>query len=218
MSKVYVVAAKRTPIGSFLGSLSSLKPGDMGALVVKNILEETKIDPAIIDEVIVGNVLSAGQAQGVGRQVAIKAGIPFEVPAYSINIICGSGMKSVITAYSNIKAGESDVVIAGGTECMSGAGFILPGAIRGGHKMADLKMKDHMILDALTDAYHDIHMGITAENIADKYNISREEQDAFAYESQKKAIAAVDSGRFKDEIKKEILHLIQMNIQIEKQI
>ena len=109
-------------------------------------------------------------------------------------------MKSVITAFSNIKAGEADLVIAGGTESMSGAGFILPGTIRGGHKMADLTMKDHMILDALTDAYHNIHMGITAENIAEKYGITREEQDAFALESQKKAIAAVDSGRFKDEI------------------
>lgn len=200
MSKVYVVAAKRTPIGSFLGSLSSLKPAEIGAQVVKNIVEETKIDPANIDEVIVGNVLGAGQAQGVGRQVAIKAGIPVEVPAYSINIICGSGMKSVITAFSNIKAGEADVVIAGGTECMSGAGFVLPGVVRGGHKMADLTMKDHMVYDALTDAYHNIHMGITAENIADKYSISREEQDRFAFASQQKAVAAVDAGKFKDEI------------------
>ena len=167
MSKVYVVAAKRSAIGSFLGSLAPLKPGDLGAQIVKNILEETKVDPANIDEVIVGNVLSAGQAQGVGRQVSIKAGIPYEVPAYSVNIICGSGMKSIITAFSNIKAGEANLVIAGGTESMSGAGFILPGAIRGGHKMADLTMK---------------------------------EQDAFALESQKKAIAAVDSGKFKDEI------------------
>ena len=200
MSKVYVVAAKRSAIGSFLGSLAPLKPGELGAQIVKNILEETKVDPANIDEVIVGNVLSAGQAQGVGRQVSIKAGIPYEVPAYSVNIICGSGMKSIITAFSNIKAGEANLVIAGGTESMSGAGFILPGAIRGGHKMADLTMKDHMILDALTDAYHNIHMGITAENIAEKYGITREEQDAFALESQKKAIAAVDSGKFKDEI------------------
>ena len=200
MSKVYVVAAKRTAIGSFLGTLSPLKPGELGAKVVENIIKETGIDPANIDEVIVGNVLSAGQAQGVGRQVAIKAGIPYEVPAYSVNIICGSGMKSVITAFSNIKAGEADLVIAGGTESMSGAGFILSGTIRGGHKMADLTMKDHMILDALTDAYHNIHMGITAKNIAEKYGITREEQDAFALDSQKKAVAAVDAGKFKDEI------------------
>ena len=176
MSKVYVVAAKRSAIGSFLGSLAPLKPGELGAQIVKNILEETKVNPANIDEVIVGNVLSAGQAQGVGRQVSIKAGIPYEVPAYSVNIICGSGMKSVITAFSNIKAGEADLVIAGGTESMSGAGFILPGTIRGGHKMADLTMKDHMILDALTDAYHNIHMGITAENIAEKYGMTEEKK------------------------------------------
>ena len=184
MSKVYVVAAKRTAIGSFLGTLSPVKPGELGAKVVENIIKETGVNPANIDEVIVGNVLSAGQAQGVGRQVAIKAGIPYEVPAYSVNIICGSGMKSVITAFSNIKAGEAELVIA----------------VRGGHKMADLTMKDHMVLDALTDAYHNIHMGITAENIAEKYGITREQQDAFALESQKKAIAAIDSGRFKDEI------------------
>lgn len=200
MSKVYVVAAKRSPIGSFLGSLSPLKPSEIGAQVVKNIIDEVGIDPKNLDEVIVGNVLGAGQAQGVGRQVAIKAGVPHEVPGYSINIICGSGMKSVITAYTNIKAGEADLVIAGGTECMSGAGFVLPGVVRGGHKMADLVMKDHMVFDALTDAYHNIHMGITAENIAEKYSITREQQDAFAYESQKKAIAAVDGGKFKDEI------------------
>lgn len=200
MSKVYVVAAKRTAIGSFLGTLSPLSASDIGAVVVKNILEETKIDPSKLDEVIVGNVLSAGQYQGVGRQVAIKSGIPFEVPGYSVNIICGSGMKSVITAFTNIKAGEGDLYLAGGTESMSGAGFILPGKIRAGHKMADLKMQDHMITDALTDAYHKIHMGITAENIAEKYSITREEQDKFAILSQQKAIAAVDAGKFKDEI------------------
>lgn len=200
MSKVYVVAAKRTPIGSFLGTLSPLSASDIGAVVVKNILEETKIDPKNIDEVIVGNVLMAGQYQGVGRQVSIKAGIPYEVPGYSVNIICGSGMKSIITAATNIKAGEADLVIAGGTESMSNAGFILPGKIRAGHKMADLNMQDHMITDALTDAYHKVHMGITAENIAEKYCISREEQDNFAFGSQTKAIAALDSGKFKDEI------------------
>lgn len=142
----------------------------------------------------------AGQYQGVGRQVSIKAGIPYEVPGYSVNIICGSGMKSIITAATNIKAGEADLVIAGGTESMSNAGFILPGKIRAGHKMADLNMQDHMITDALTDAYHKVHMGITAENIAEKYCISREEQDNFAFGSQTKAIAALDSGKFKDEI------------------
>lgn len=147
-----------------------------------------------------GNVLSAGQYQGVGRQTSVKAGIPYEVPGYAVNIICGSGLKSVILTYANIKAGVADLVLAGGTESMSGAGFVLPGQIRAGHKMADLTMKDHMICDALTDAFHKIHMGITAENVAEKYGITREEQDQFALSSQQKAIAAVDSGRFKDEI------------------
>ena len=200
MSKVYITAAKRTAIGSFLGALSPLSASDLGAAVAKNILEETKIDPAKLDEVIMGNVLSAGQYQGVGRQTSVKAGIPYEVPGYAVNIICGSGLKSVILTYANIKAGVADLVLAGGTESMSGAGFVLPGQIRAGHKMADLTMKDHMICDALTDAFHKIHMGITAENVAEKYRITREEQDQFALSSQQKAIAAVDSGRFKDEI------------------
>ncbi|AYZ74261.1 acetyl-CoA C-acetyltransferase [Fusobacterium necrophorum] len=200
MSKVYIAAAKRTAIGSFLGALSPLSASDLGAAVAKNILEETKIDPAKLDEVIMGNVLSAGQYQGVGRQTSVKAGIPYEVPGYAVNIICGSGLKSVILTYANIKAGVADLVLAGGTESMSGAGFVLPGQIRAGHKMADLTMKDHMICDALTDAFHKIHMGITAENVAEKYGITREEQDQFALSSQQKAIAAVDSGRFKDEI------------------
>lgn len=200
MSKVYITAAKRTAIGSFLGSLSPLSASDLGAAVAKNILEETKIDPAKLDEVIMGNVLSAGQYQGVGRQTSVKAGIPYEVPGYAVNIICGSGLKSVILTYANIKSGVANLVLAGGTESMSGAGFVLPGQIRAGHKMADLTMKDHMICDALTDAFHKIHMGITAENVAEKYGITREEQDKFALSSQQKAIAAVDSGRFKDEI------------------
>lgn len=200
MSKVYITAAKRTAIGSFLGALSPLSASDLGAAVAKNILEETKIDPAKLDEVIMGNVLSAGQYQGVGRQTSVKAGIPYEVPGYAVNIICGSGLKSVILTYANIKAGVADLVLAGGMESMSGAGFVLPGQIRAGHKMADLTMKDHMICDALTDAFHKIHMGITAENVAEKYGITREEQDQFALSSQQKAIAAVDSGRFKDEI------------------
>ncbi|KDE67566.1 acetyl-CoA acetyltransferase, partial [Fusobacterium necrophorum DJ-1] len=194
MSKVYIAAAKRTAIGSFLGALSPLSASDLGAAVAKNILEETKIDPAKLDEVIMGNVLSAGQYQGVGRQTSVKAGIPYEVPGYAVNIICGSGLKSVILTYANIKAGVADLVLAGGTESMSGAGFVLPGQIRAGHKMADLAMKDHMICDALTDAFHKIHMGITAENVAEKYGITREEQDQFALSSQQKAIAAVDSG------------------------
>lgn len=200
MRKVYIVSAKRTAIGSFLGALSSVSPAELGGTVIKDILAETKIDPKDLDEVVVGNVLPAGHGQGVGRQVAVAGGIPYEVPAYSLNIICGSGMKSVISAYSNIKSGEANLIIAGGVESMSQAGFVLPATVRSGHKMADIKMVDHMIKDALTDSFYDYHMGITAENIAEKYNLTREAQDKFAMESQRRAISAIDSGRFKDEI------------------
>ena len=200
MSKVYIVAAKRTAVGSMLGSLKTLTASQMGAKVVEQLLADTKLDPKNVDEVIVGNVLSALLGQGVGRQVAIKAGIPDSVPAYSINMVCGSGMKAVINAYHSIKAGASHVVIAGGTESMTNAPFLIPSNVRGGVKMGDFKTVDHMINDALTDAYSNVHMGITAENIAEKYSITREQQDEFSIQSQQKAIAAVDSGKFKDEI------------------
>ncbi|WP_297597502.1 acetyl-CoA C-acetyltransferase [uncultured Cetobacterium sp.] len=200
MKKVYIVAAKRTSIGSFLGSLSKVSPSEMAGSVIKNIIEETKINPSNLDEVIIGNVLSAGHAQGIGRQSAIKGGVPFTVPAYSINIICGSGMKAIMTAYQGIKSGESSLILAGGTESMSQAPLLLNSNIRTGIKMGDSTARDHMILDALTDAFHGIHMGITAENIAEKHGINREEQDKFSITSQIKAISAIDSGRFKDEI------------------
>lgn len=200
MSKVYLVTAKRTPVGSFLGSLKDVAPGDLGAVVVKNIIEETGINPADLDEVVMGNVLHAGHKQGIGRQVSIKGGVPQEVVGYSINKICGSGLKSVYLGYCEIKAGQADLILAGGVESMSQAGFVLPSSVRNGFKMGDLKMVDHMVNDGLTDAFNGFHMGITAENIAERYEISREEQDAFAYASQQKAIAAVDSGRFVNEI------------------
>ncbi len=200
MSRVFIVAAKRTAIGKFLGGLTPVSAADLASFVIKNILEETKVSPSNVDEVIVGNVLMAGQGQGIARQASIKAGIPQEVPAYGINMICGSGMKTINTAYTNIKAGEAQLILAGGTESMSQAGFIMPGSIRNGHKMMDIKTIDHMVNDGLTDAFQGYHMGITAENIAEKYTISREEQDAFAYSSQQKAIAAQDAGYFKNEI------------------
>lgn len=200
MSKIFIVAAKRTAVGKFGGSLSSMSAAEMGAVVIKNILEETKIDPSAIDEVIVGNILSAGQKQGVARQAAIKAGIPNEVPAYGLNMICGSGMKTIINAYTSIKAGEANLILAGGTETMSGAAFLMPASVRNGIKMGDIKITDSMIADGLTDAFSDLHMGITAENIADKYQISRQDQDAFAYRSQQYAAKAIDAGNFKDEI------------------
>ncbi|MEI7596705.1 MAG: acetyl-CoA C-acetyltransferase [Bacteroidota bacterium] len=200
MTKVYIVAAKRTAIGKFGGSLSTLSAAEIAVPVIKNIIEETKIDPAKLDEVIVGNILMAGQKQGVARQAAINAGIPQEVPAYSLNMICGSGMKAILNAYSNIKSGEANLILAGGTETMSGAAFILPSSVRNGIKMGDFKAVDHMVLDALTDAFEGYHMGVTAENIVEKYNITREEQDQFAASSQKKAAAAIDAGNFKNEI------------------
>lgn len=200
MKKVFIVAAKRTAIGKFMGSLAQINPGELGAIVIKELIKETGIDPSVVDTVIAGNILSAGQMQGVARQASIKAGIPVEVPAYSINMVCGSGMKAVMNGYSGILSGLAEVVIAGGTESMSNAGFVLNGSLRGGVKMGDLKAVDHMVCDGLTDAFNNYHMGITAENIAEKYGITREQQDAFSYSSQQKAIKAIDSGAFAKEI------------------
>ena len=200
MSKVFIVSAKRTPIGSFMGAISSVHPAELGSIVVKDILKESNIDKTKIDEVIVGNILPAGLGQGVARQVSIGAGLPIEVPAYSINMVCGSGMKSIMNAYTSIKAGIHNLVIAGGTESMSKAPFLTPEKVRNGIKMGDITLKDHMIYDALTDAFNNVHMGITAENIVDKFNLTREEQDKFAINSQLTAIKAIDDGKFKEEI------------------
>lgn len=200
MSKIFIVDAKRTPVGSFNGALASVSPGDLGSIVIKAVLENKNIPLENIDEVVMGNVLMAGQKQGIARQASINAGIPNSVPAYGINMICGSGMKALMTAYVEIKSESAKIVIAGGTESMSNAPFLMPSNIRMGYKMGEISVKDHLVVDALTDAFDNIHMGITAENIAKKFNITREEQDAFSYSSQQKAIAAVDSGRFKDEI------------------
>lgn len=199
MEKVYIIAAKRTAIGKMMGSLTNVSPADMAATVIRNILEETKLDPSLIDEVIVGNILMAGQKQGIARQASINAGIPHHVPAYGVNMICGSGMKSIMNGYQSILSGNASIVLAGGVENMSGAGFVMQG-IREGIKMGDFKAVDHMVCDGLTDAFGNYHMGITAENVAEKYHISREQQDDFAYRSQQKAIQAIDSGKFKDEI------------------
>lgn len=200
MKKVYIVAAKRTAIGKFMGSLSPFNPGELGAIVIKEIIKETGISPDKIDSVIAGNILSAGQLQGVARQAAIKGGIPQEVPAYSLNMVCGSGMKSVMNAYAEILSGAAEVIIAGGTESMSNAGFVMSGNLRTGNKMGNIQAVDHMVADGLTDAFNNYHMGITAENIASKFGITREDQDKFAYSSQIKAIEAVDAGKFDKEI------------------
>jgi len=200
MKKVYIVSAKRTPIGKMFGALSNFTPADLAAVVIKNILTETGIPPAQIDEVIGGNILSAGHGQGIMRQAAVKAGLSVETPAYAINMVCGSGLKSVMNAYNDILVGDAGLVLAGGTEVMSNAGFIMQGALRNGVKMGNITALDHMVHDGLTDAFEGYHMGITAENVAEKFNISREAQDQFAIDSQKKAIAAVDAGKFTNEI------------------
>jgi acetyl-CoA C-acetyltransferase len=197
--RVFIASAKRTPIGSFLGALKDVSPAELGAVVIKSILEETKINPSDIDEVIVGNILPAGQGQNIARQVSIFGGVPDTVPAYGINIACGSGMKAIMLAYANIQMGYH-MILAGGTESMSQSPFILPRQTRSGIKMGGFNVKDHMIDDALNDAFHHYHMGVTAENIVAKYNISRERQDAFAIASQTKAIKAQDEGLFVDEI------------------
>lgn len=200
MRKVYIVAARRTAIGKFLGSTNTKTAAELGAIVISDIIRQTGINPADLDEVIVGNVLSAGQGQGVARQAAIKGGVPQEVPAYGVNMICGSGMKAVLNAVMAIQSGYENLILAGGTESMSNAGYIIPGNIRTGHRMGHGSFIDHMVHDGLTDAFSGDHMGVTAENIARKYGISREEQDEFALESQRKAVEAIDAGKFKDEI------------------
>ncbi|WP_423188725.1 acetyl-CoA C-acetyltransferase [Alkalibacterium sp. f15] len=200
MSKVYIAGAKRTPIGSFLGALKDVSASELGSYAIKGVLEQSGIRHEDIDEVVLGNVLPAGQGQGVARQASIKAGIPVEVPAYSLNMVCGSGLKTVINAYLGVKSGEYQAIVAGGTESMSQAPYLIPGSTRAGHKMAEYKVGDHMLDDALTDAFEGYHMGVTAENIVERYGITREEQDRFAITSQKRAIEAIDNGSFKDEI------------------
>lgn len=200
MKKVYVIGAKRSPIGSFLGTLSTLHPAEFGAQVLKALLAESAIDPAKLDEVLVGNILPAGLKHGVARQISIKSGVPAEVPAYGVNMVCGSGMKTVMNGFANIALGLHHLVVAGGVESMSSAPYMVPAKARSGLRFGDQPLLDHMIHDALTDAFEGYHMGITAEHIVDKYTISREDQDAFAFASQQKAAKADDAGRFKDEI------------------
>ena len=212
MRKTYIVSAKRTAIGSFLGGLATVKPKDMGSAVVKALLEDANVAPENVDEVICGNVLGAGLGQNIGRTIALEAGIPETVCAHSVNMVCGSGLRTVMEAVMSIQCGFNDIVVAGGVESMSGAPYLIPANTRTGNKMGNFTVVDHMIYDALTDARANIHMGVTAENIAKKYNITREEQDAFGYASQQTAIAAVDSGRFKDEIVPITVHLKKQDV------
>ncbi|MCL9776697.1 acetyl-CoA C-acetyltransferase [Vibrio methylphosphonaticus] len=200
MEKVYIVAAKRTPIGSFGGSLKNCTAGQLAAQAIKGALASCAVNETDIDEVIVGNVISANQGMGVGRQASIYANIPEHVPAYSLNMVCGSGMKSIMDSVSHIRAGEAEVVVAAGVEVMSQIPFALPASVRSGNKMGDMSAKDLLVSDGLTDIFNGYHMGVTAENVAREVNISRADQDAYALESQMKAVAAIEAGRFNDEI------------------
>ncbi|GHA33134.1 acetyl-CoA C-acetyltransferase [Photobacterium aphoticum] len=200
MTKVYIVAAKRTPLGSFNGALKSVPAAQLAAVAIKGALADAKLDPANLDEVILGNVVGAGQGMGPGRQAAIYAGIPQEVPAYSLNMVCGSGMKAVMDAAAHIKAGDADLVVAAGAENMSQIPFCASSAIRDGQKMGNLELADLLISDGLTDVFNNYHMGVTAENVVEKVGLTREQQDNFALASQQKAVAAIEQGKFVDEI------------------
>ncbi|AQT09182.1 acetyl-CoA C-acetyltransferase [Pseudomonas protegens] len=199
MQDVVIVAATRTAVGSFQGSLANIPAVDLGAAVIRQLLAQTGIDPAQVDEVIMGQVLTAGAGQNPARQAAIKAGLPHAVPAMTLNKVCGSGLKALHLGAQAIRCGDAEVIIAGGQENMSLSNYVLPGA-RTGLRMGHSQMVDSMISDGLWDAFNDYHMGITAENLVEKYGISREAQDAFAAASQQKAAAAIEAGRFVDEI------------------
>lgn len=199
MKEVVIVAAKRTPVGSFQGALASVSAVELGATVIRQLLSDTGLAPAEVDEVILGQVLTAGAGQNPARQSSIVAGLPPSVPAMTVNKVCGSGLKALHLATQAIRCGDADVIIAGGQESMSLANYVLPGA-RTGLRMGHATMVDTLISDGLWDAFNDYHMGITAENLVEKYDISREDQDTFAAASQHKAAAAVESRRFHSEI------------------
>ncbi|XP_076303818.1 acetyl-CoA acetyltransferase 2 [Lasioglossum baleicum] len=197
-SDVVIVSAVRTPIGSFCGALSSLKAQDLGAIVIKESLARANVNPNDVSEVVFGQVLTAGQGQNPARQAAIKAGVPISVPAHLVNMLCGSGLKAVMSGFASIKSGESQIVVAGGQESMSQAPHV--SYLRNPVKMGNCNLVDSLIFDGLTDAFHNIHMGVTAENIAKDYHVSREEQDEYAARSQQKVQAAMTAGHFVKEI------------------
>lgn len=199
MKEVVIASAVRTAIGSFGGSLKNVPPMELGATVIKEALNRAKVNPASVDEVLFGSVLQAGYGQGIARQSSIKAGVPKEVPAVTVNMICGSGLKTVSMAAQAIIAGDADIIVAGGTENMSMTPYVLKSA-RWGQRMGDGQLYDMMVKDGLWDVFNDYHMGITAENIAEQWSLTREELDAFAATSQQRAAAARDAGKFKDEI------------------
>lgn len=199
MKEVVIVAATRTAVGSFQGSLANIPAAELGAAVIRHLLEQTKLDAAQVDEVILGQVLTAGVGQNPARQAVIKAGLPHTVPAMTLNKVCGSGLKALHLATQAIRCGDADVIIAGGQENMSLSPYVLPGA-RTGLRMGHTNLLDSMIQDGLWDAFNNYHMGITAENLVEKFGISREEQDALAAASQQKAVAAIEAGHFRSQI------------------
>ena len=199
MNEVYVVNCCRTAVGSFGGSLKDVSPAELGAVVVQEALRRAEVRPDQVDELMFGSILTTAQGQNVARQVGVKAGLPYSVPAYSVNMLCGSGMKTVISAARAILVGDGDIIVAGGTESMSSTPYVLTDA-RWGARMGDRKVMDTLIDDGLTDVFNHYHMGTTAENVSDVWGITRQEQDAFAVRSQQKAQAAQQAGRFQDEI------------------
>ena len=199
MKEVVIVSAARTAIGSFGGSLAGVSAVDLGITAAKGAIERAGIDASLIDEAVIGNVLGAGLGQNIARQVILGAGLPNTTPAFSINKVCGSGLRTVELAAQIIKAGDADIILAGGTESMSNAPYLVKGA-RFGVKMGNQTLIDEMITDGLWDAYNNYHMGVTAENIAEQKGITREDQDVFSVESQRRAQVAIETGRLKDEI------------------
>ena len=199
MRDVYVISSCRTAVGTFGGTLRDVPAADLGATVIAEALKRGNVKGEWLDEVMFGNVLSAAQGQNVARQCMVKAGVPLKVPAYTVSMVCGSGLKTVIEGSRAIEAGDADLIMCGGTESMSGAPYAIPAA-RWGARMGEIKAVDTMIKDGLWDAYNNYHMGTTAENICDIWGITREELDEFGYNSQMKALAAIKSGRFEDEI------------------
>lgn len=199
MKKAVIVSAARTPIGSFGGAFASLSAVDLGVVAAKEAIKRAGIEPSMVEEVYLGNVLGAGLGQNVARQVSLGAGIPIETPALTINMVCGSGLRAVSMAAQFVESGQCDIILCGGTESMTNAPYLLPKA-RWGHRMGDGKVTDYMVNDGLWDVYNDYHMGITAENVAEQYGITREEQDKFAAQSQNRAEEAQKSGKFADEI------------------
>jgi acetyl-CoA C-acetyltransferase len=199
MREVVIVSAVRTPIGSYGGVFKDVSAVQLGTIAAKEALKRANVDPSQVEEVIFGNVLGAGLGQNVARQVAVHTGIPIEVPSFTVNKVCGSGLKTVALAAQAIRAGEADIILAGGTENMSQAPYLLKSA-RWGQRMGDGVIEDYMVKDGLSDVFNDYHMGITAENIVKQYELTREEQDQLAVTSQNRAEAAIKAGRFVDEI------------------